>query len=153
MTQQPRARSEQLVVQELPGELLIYDLERHKASCLNQTASGVWKKCDGARSVAEIAAELTVEWGAGVDEELVWVTLEKLGRAHLLCEKVEQPEVGIPRREMMRRLRLASVVAAPLIASILAPTALASSSNRASGQACTDGAICASKVCFNGVCV
>lgn len=155
MRQQPRARNEQIVVQELSGELLIYDLERHKATCLNLTAAGVWKKCDGARSVDEIAVELSKEWGSEVAEDMVWLTLEKLGKANLLAEKIERP-VGaneIPRREMMRRLRVASVVAAPLIASILAPSALASASSRPAGSGCVAPAQCTSKVCMNGLCL
>ena len=34
----PTARKNDLVIQELPDELLIYDLSRNKALCLNQTA-------------------------------------------------------------------------------------------------------------------
>ena len=39
----PRARTEGLVVTELPDELLVYDLERHRAYCLNPTAALVFK--------------------------------------------------------------------------------------------------------------
>ena len=39
----PRARTEGLVVTELPDELLVYDLERHRAHCLNPTAALVFK--------------------------------------------------------------------------------------------------------------
>ena len=31
----PRARQDELVVEELPDETLVYDLKRHKARCLN----------------------------------------------------------------------------------------------------------------------
>ncbi len=155
--QQPRARSEQLVIQELTGELLVYDLDRHKASCLNATAAGVWKKCDGERTVAQIASELSSEWKMPVTEEVVWLTIDKLGKAQLLKERIEAPVSvpadAIPRREMMRRMKVASLVAAPLIASILAPTALASASNRPQGASCTDGVVCASKVCMNNACL
>lgn len=43
----PRARSQKLVVQELNGETLVYDLQKHKAYCLNRTASQLWRACDG----------------------------------------------------------------------------------------------------------
>ena len=36
----PRARKDGLVVTELPDELLVYDLERHKASCHHVTRVG-----------------------------------------------------------------------------------------------------------------
>jgi hypothetical protein len=39
----PRARRDELVVEELDDETLVYDLERHKARCLNHTAALVWR--------------------------------------------------------------------------------------------------------------
>ena len=33
----PRARQDELVVEELQDETLVYDLERHKACCLSRT--------------------------------------------------------------------------------------------------------------------
>ena len=54
----PKARSQQIVVQELPDETLVYDLKRHKALCLNRAAGLVWKRCDGQTSAPEIAALL-----------------------------------------------------------------------------------------------
>ena len=54
----PRARNEGLLVQEMPDELLVYDLVRHKAHCLNQTAAMIWTRCDGKTSVKQMAAFL-----------------------------------------------------------------------------------------------
>lgn len=51
----PRSREAGLVVQELHEEALVYDLERHKAHCLNQIAARVqnqptildgWRACE-----------------------------------------------------------------------------------------------------------
>jgi hypothetical protein len=50
----PCARTEGLVVQTLADEVLVYDLERHKAHCLNHAAALIWKHCDGRTSVAEM---------------------------------------------------------------------------------------------------
>ena len=52
--QKPVARKEGLVIQEMPDEVLVYDLETNKAHCLNKTAAFVWNACDGKNSVAEI---------------------------------------------------------------------------------------------------
>ncbi len=49
----PRARQDELVVEELSDETLVYDLKRHKANCLNRTAALVWQDCDGQTSVAQ----------------------------------------------------------------------------------------------------
>ena len=54
LNQVPKARQEQLIVKELPDELLIYDLQSDKAHCLNETAALVWKNCDGHKTVEQL---------------------------------------------------------------------------------------------------
>jgi len=54
----PLARQDRLVVQELSEEVLVYDLDRHRAHCLNRTAALIWRHCDGSTSVAEMARRL-----------------------------------------------------------------------------------------------
>src|SRR5713226_2070068 len=86
----PCARREGLVIQELPDELLVYDLERHRAHCLNPAAVLVWNHCDGR---------------IPVDEGIVRLALDQLGNARLLREQVtRQPSVSrASRRELLRR--------------------------------------------------
>ena len=62
----PKARSEGIITKDIDGELLIYDRTCDRAHCLNGTAAAIWKLCDGRRSVAEIAAQLSGA-GAGAD--------------------------------------------------------------------------------------
>jgi hypothetical protein len=120
------ARQEEIVVQEMPDEILVYDLKRHKAHCLNKTAAFVWQHCDGQTSVTEMAKLLGSEAGSPVDEEVVWYALDKLGKAELLEEKVNSPvKDAISRRRMIRRL--GALVAVPAVVSLVAPTALAQS--------------------------
>ena len=71
----PTARQERLVIQELPDEVLIYDLDRDKAHCLNQTAAFVWKQCDGRTTVADALVRFEQEFGAGVNEAMIWLAL------------------------------------------------------------------------------
>ncbi len=66
----PRARKDELVVHELPDETLIYDLDRDRAYCLNETAAFVWQRCDGRKSAREIAQALGKKINAHVDS--VW---------------------------------------------------------------------------------
>ena len=61
-SQVPVARKQGLVVQEMPDEVLIYDLDTNKAHCLNQTAAFVWKSCDGKNTVERIAGMLEKEF-------------------------------------------------------------------------------------------
>jgi hypothetical protein len=46
------------VIQELPDETLVYDLQRNRAHCLNRTAALVWRHCDGQATVADLARSL-----------------------------------------------------------------------------------------------
>jgi len=105
-TPRPKARAANLVVRELPEEVLVYDLERHRAVCLNRTAAFVWKRCDGRMSVGALSRMLAGELRVPVREELVWLALEQLGRDRLLEERIARPAAlpRMSRRELMRGL-------------------------------------------------
>jgi hypothetical protein len=75
----PRARKDGLIVQNLPDETLVYDLERDRAHCLNQTAAFVWQHCDGRSNAAEIARAPSDKTKQPVDEKLVWLAIHQLG--------------------------------------------------------------------------
>ena len=133
-----RARKDDLIVKEMPDEVLVYDLVRDKAHCLNHTAALVWNYCDGRTSVAKIAGRLGKELNAAVDESVVWLALNQLSKNHLLEERIVPPALmtGINRREMLRTLGVAAVVAVPVITSIVAPTPAQAQSCLPVGAAC-----------------
>ena len=128
----PRARQDELVVEELQDETLVYDLERHKARCLNRTAALVWRHCDGQTSVAEMAALLEEQLAVPKDEAVVWLALDRLSRADLLTEPVTLPadKAQYSRREVLRTLRRVAGISLllPVIESIVAPLAAAQGS-------------------------
>ena len=150
----PAARKEGLVVKELPDEVLVYDLERHKAHCLNQSAAKIWKLCDGRTTSLEITRKLNDELGLPVDEEVVWFALEQLGTARLLQERIARPGInpGISRRQVIKRLGLVAV-AVPLVTSLLAPTAQANLSCKScfSSADCTGQTGVCSPVCNTSI--
>ena len=152
----PRARTAGLLVRELADEALVYDLESHKAICLNGAARSVWKNCDGRTSVAGLVRRLREESGGPADESVVWLALEQLGRNNLLSERVRRPQ-GLPRmsrRELMRRLGVAAAVSLPLITSIVAPTAAeAASGCGGPGAACSGPTDCCSGTCNGTSCL
>src|SRR5215469_14008116 len=123
------ARSEELVVQELPDEVLVYDLTRHKAHVLNKTSAFIWNHCDGKTSAADIAAMLEKEWNTPVKEDTVWFALDKLSKADLLKERVVLPQAqaGMSRRSAIRRLGLGALLV-PVVMTIVSPTAQAGAS-------------------------
>jgi len=80
----PLSKKEDLVIQELPGELLIYNLSTDRAFCLNETSAFVWKQADGKNTVGEIKTLMENEFNAPVNEDLIWLALDQLGRNSLM---------------------------------------------------------------------
>jgi hypothetical protein len=124
-----RARQDDLAIQELPDEVLVYDLRKHKAHCLNQTAAFVWNHCDGNKTVNEIAVLMAEEWGKPVTEEVIWLALKQLSKADLLQEAVVPNGDGmrVSRRSVLKTLGAAAAMT-PLVISVIAPTASAGAS-------------------------
>ena len=65
----PRARTSRLVTRDLGDELLVYDLDRHKAYCLNQVAMEVFRHCDGETTISDMALRIGNVLGVPVDEQ------------------------------------------------------------------------------------
>jgi hypothetical protein len=151
----PQARSEGLVVKDLPEEVLVYDLARDKAHCLNHSAAAIWRRCDGRTTLSEITSAIRKETGSPIDEQFVLLALDQLGRDHLLEERVEWP-AAIPRmtrREAVRRIGIGAVIAIPLVTTIIAPTPAQAATCKAPGVACSTSAQCCSGFCKgNGTC-
>ena len=144
--QHPLARKAGLASETVQDEMLVYDLDRHKAFCLNQTAAQVWKHCDGRTSVPQIAKSLKA------DEKLVWYALDQLGRDRLLQDKIALPATlaGMTRRQHLRALGKAAAVAVPLVTAVMAPTASAQASCIPVDGTCTSTPqCCAGLTCCN----
>ena len=122
----PRARKDQLIVKEVRDEVLIYDLKTYKAHCLNDTAARVWKNCDGKRSVSEISRQLETDLKTPVDDQVVWLALDQLGKSNLMQGAVARPAAfpRLSRRDLIRN-GIAAAIALPLVVAISAPTAQA----------------------------
>jgi hypothetical protein len=126
----PKARREDILFEEVGGDLLLYDQKIFRAHCLNRTAALVWKNADGTRSVADLVFLLKQEDGR-LDENIVWFALAELRREGLLEGEVSVPvEVQIPRRRLISKLGVAMAAALPLVASIAAPRAVMAASRR-----------------------
>ena len=143
-SQPPRLRADGLVIHELPDELLIYDKVRDLAHCLNQTATFVWRACDGQRTPAEIARKLTTQLAVAVPEDVVLLALAQLDEIHLLEQRETIPTsfAGMSRRQMARSLGLTVAVALPLITSILVPAPAQAATCIAPGQPCSPVQLC-----------
>lgn len=144
-TRLPSARTDELVIEELGDELLVYDLRTDAAHCLDARATAVWRACDGHTDSAAIAA------ATGVDRD---------GVDHALGELVERELISGPppihsRREAMKIGLTAGAVGAaiPIVRSIVAPTpAQAQSGCLPEGSPCAIDTVCCSFNCDSGTC-
>ena len=124
MSMYPKGRQKNIVVQKLESEVLVYDLSANKAVCLNETSALVWQMCDGKTTVSEIAEKIVEKISQPVTDELVWLAIEQLKKENLLInsDDIESYFAGLSRREVIRKVGMASMVALPIISSITAPT-------------------------------
>lgn len=149
--QYPLARKHKLVVRELADEVLIYDLTRNKALCLNRVAGAVWKRSDGQNSARQIAEDLSEQFGATIEEGAVWSAVDQLGRDHLLeyCIPMPSSISGMTRRQQLKSFGRAAAIAGPMVAALAIP---ASADNQGSciktGQTCSANTQCCSHACI-----
>jgi hypothetical protein len=145
MSKGPRARSADLIVDNIGDELLVYDIESSRAHSLNNVGAAVWRACDGTRSAEQIAAH------TGLDPSAVELALDNLSDVELISG---HERTGISRRTALRRITVGAAglaVALPVIRSITAPTAamalsttctVAGDTCNLSTLACCSGSFC-----------
>jgi hypothetical protein len=148
----PKTRNENIVVQEIENEILIYDLELNKAFCLNETSAIIYQLCDGKNSIADISSSIAKKLNQPINDELIWLALDGFKKDNLL-ENNEQFEVdfnGLTRRQVIKKVGFGSLVILPIISSVVAPVAGATASLAPLFAACTTNSDCASNFCTNG---
>jgi len=135
-----------VIVQDVSGELLVYDLERNIVRRLNRAAAAIWKQCDGKKNVAEIARVVGPEFEGRVDEEVVLLALRRFGRIHLLSGAAPQEKESgkASRREWIKRIGIAAV---PLVTSMVVPTSAQAASCLPLGSLCSSNSQCCSGKC------
>lgn len=133
----------------MKDETLVYDLNVNKAFCLNETSKLVWQMCNGKRTFAEIADEMSRRTKQLVGEDVVYLAIEQLNKDGLLendtSEEFNKHFGGMSRREVIKKVGFASMIALPIISSISAPSAAMAGSGSAGVEgACTTTADCQS---------
>jgi len=120
----PEARREGLLVQELGGEVVVYDQEQHKAHRLDSVAATVWQNCDGRRDIGDLARVTSAKLNARADESSVELALGQLAQADLLTGYKSRPseEVNGSRRRLLKVAASAGAII-PVVATIVSPTA------------------------------
>jgi DNA-binding PadR family transcriptional regulator len=127
----PKARRNDLLVEKVGDETILYDGQRQLAHSLNRSASIVWENSDGEHSVPELAQLVSAEMGIEPNDSVVEYALDKLASANLLEDN------HVSRRDVVRRMTLAgaAALALPVVLSVVAPTeAMAASGQNSQGQ-------------------
>ena len=126
----PKARQNDLLVEQIGDETVVYDGQRQEAHSLNRAASIVWQNSDGTRTIPQLAAMLGTAMGVEPNESIVEYALDRLAGAHLLEDS------SVSRRDLVRRMTFVGVAAVglPVVLSIVAPTdAMAASGQNGQG--------------------
>lgn len=160
MNSLPKVRIEDIVVQEFDNEVLIYDLKKNKAFCLNATSAAIWQACDGRRNIAEIIKFVNQKLNSQANEDIIWFSLNQLKKENLLENVTDLPNnfAGMSRRQAIKKLGISSLVTLPLIATITFPTAAQSNSTCIPFGACVcnmtgflNGEVCPSNDCMTNM--
>jgi hypothetical protein len=136
----PRATRKGWVIEEAGDELLVYNLRRHHAHCLNNTAVRIWRLCTGRLTVPQIASALKLSIDPVSSGTVVLDTIIQFD--HLgLVEPMGGTVPDMSRRQMVRRIGAAAAagITLPLITSIVAPTPAHAASCGSAGALCGAG--------------
>lgn len=148
-SRKPLARSEELVIEELGDELLVYDESTHRAHCLSATAARVWRACDGQRTPDALCAEL------GLDAGSVSGALAELADCQLFDTGPRlQGGNGLSRRDFgVKAAKVGAVAAsAPLVWSVAVPPAAGAITPTPAVCAGYNNKSCDSCACVIGCC-
>lgn len=125
----PVSRTTDIVIQPLEKEIMVYDLIIHQAYCLNDTAARIYQACDGKTSFEELRRQYHFT------DDIIHLGLDELNKRDLLETKYRSIFEGMTRREVIKKVGLATAVVLPLITALAAPRA----ANALSTVACPNG--------------
>ena len=121
----PLARTEDLVIEEVEDEVLIFDPTSHRAHCLGATAARVWRACDGNSDVSALSdtLDLSVDVVTQALDELEALNLldsQGLDVVHSNGGNGHAKGNGITRRQFGTKSAAvgAGVAAVPLVLSV-----------------------------------
>lgn len=128
------SRTDELVVQDVGDELLIYDRSTDVAHCLAKTAAVVWRTCKEGASLDDLTARLATTTEAANAEALAIRALEELADKGLLSSAA----TGVSRRQALKRMAGAGIAAtaAPLVVSAAVATPAQAQSTLLAGARC-----------------
>jgi hypothetical protein len=132
-------RRDDLIVQKVGDEVIVYDKASHRAHSLNRPAALVFEQLDGKTDLAGVARRVGKVLGEPHRDDIVAKAVNELAAADLL-----QPGVALPRRSMLKSLAVGLL---PVVVSIAVPPAAAAGSCKPDGDPCYSGSECCSGNC------
>ena len=132
-------RKEDLIVQKVGDEVIVYDRTSHKAHSLNRTAALVFEQLDGKHDLPGLARHVGKTIGRSQQEGIVANAVNELAAADLL-----RPGAALPRRSLLRGLAAGLL---PVVVSIAVPPAAAAASCFLDGLPCSVNSECCSGSC------
>ncbi len=121
----PKVRTQNLLIEQIGDEVVIYDRENNKSHLLNKAAAVVWRQSTGSASIEEVTKSFCEETGLDADADVVLLALRQFREARLLEEGPVGPDPSLTRRSIIKRFGLGIGAAAlvPLVESVTAPSA------------------------------
>ena len=141
----PKARTENLLEQEIGKEVMLYDLNIDKAFNLNETLTIVYKACGQNRTFDELKDRHKFT------DDFIYLALDELKRENLLAEEYSSPFAGTSRREVIKKVGLATMFALPIITGLIAPKAINAASGADDGRRAGYGEACSTGTCVEGL--
>jgi hypothetical protein len=121
----PRARkSEELIIEQVADEVLVFDNQTKKAHRLNRAAALVFSHCDGRTSIDTVLEALRAA-GLPDEREVVELAIADLTKAKLVEPMVDWSAVRFrSRRTLLKQLGFmtGAALALPIVQSIAAPS-------------------------------
>ena len=119
MTKLPIARNTDLVVQNVGKELLLYDLKSNKAYNLNSTSALIYQHCDGKTTFSDLNLKYR-----HLSDDIIYFALAELKCENLIMGEYRSQLTAMSRRDVLKKVGLASMMALPLVSSVVAPQAV-----------------------------
>ncbi len=122
-------RRDDLSVEVINDEMLVFNPARSEATALNRSAALVFEMCDGTNSVESMKGALEAAGLGPSSDDAVWLALGELADADLIELHVARPK-SLGRRDLITQFGVgaAALAALPVVETIKAPSAAAQGS-------------------------
>jgi PqqD family protein of HPr-rel-A system len=116
----PVARRSDVIVQQVGGDVVVYDSVAGTAHALNALAASAYRNADGSRDLEALAAAVSSDLGVESDAGTIEEALVELARVDLVAfAGAGRRRQSMGRRDALRRIGLAATL--PFVTSLVVP--------------------------------